>query len=126
MTTAAEQKEFITFSPALRADDELANYWLRQVTLRLRREPCWRWHECGLQAKDDTSLPPFADKVAASLDFTRFWEQKQRFFSNDVTALYLSEQIAAKPPLVATHDVDRGSFSWVVAQLSLDPAAIFL
>lgn len=127
MTMAAHQKEFVTFSPELRADDELANYWLRQVTLRLRRELCWRWHECGLQPKDGTSsLPPFADKVAASLDLTRFWEHKQRFFSSDVTARYLSEQIAAKPPLVATSGIAHGSFGWVVAQLRLDASAVFL
>lgn len=127
MTTVASQKEFITFSPELRADDELANYWLRQVTLRLRRELCWRWHDCGLQPKDDTiALPPFTDKTSASLDLTRFWEHKQRFFSSDVTARYLSEQIEAKPPLVATKDVARGSFAWVVEQLHLDAAAAFL
>jgi hypothetical protein len=127
MTTVADQKGFITFSPELRAADELANYWLRQVTLRLRRELCWRRHECGLQPKDDTTaLPPFTDKVAASLDLTRFWEHKQRFFSSDVTARYLSEQIAVKPPSVATNDVTRGSFAWVVAQLRLDAAAVFL
>lgn len=127
MTTVAPQKEFVTFSPELRADDELANYWLRQVMLRLRRELCWRWHECGMQPKDDTNtLPPFADKVAASLDLTRFWEHKQRFFSSDLTARYLSEQIAVKPPLIATSDIAQGSFAWVIAQLRLDSAAIFL
>lgn len=127
MRKALHKKEFVTFSPELRADDELANYWLRQVTLRLRREICWRWHECGLQPKDETStLPPFADKTTASLDLTRFWEHKQRFFSSDVTARYLSEQIAAKPPLVATRDITQGSFAWVVRQLDLDAAAMFL
>ncbi len=127
MTKVAQKKEFVTFSPELRADDELANYWLRQVTLRLRRELCWRWHECGLQPKDETSsLPPFGDKVAASLDLTRFWEHKQRFVLTDVTACYLSEQIAAKPPLVVPSDIARGSFAWVAAQLRLDAAAMFL
>lgn len=123
----AEQKEFITFSPELRADDELANYWLRQVTLRLRRELCWRWHECGLQPQADIAiLPPLADRVSASLDLTRFWEHKQRFFSSDVSARYLSEQIAASPPLLETGDIARGSFAWVVGQLRLDAAAVFL
>lgn len=126
MSTVAHNKEFITFSPELRANDELANYWMRQVTLRLRREVCWRWHECGLQPKDETSPAlPYADRVTESLDLTRFWEHKQRFFSNDVTARYLSEQIAAKPPTFAGA-VTRGSFAWVVSELHLDDAAAFL
>src|SRR5688572_20563072 len=127
MSTVAQQKEFITFSPALRAEDELANYWMRQVTLRLRREICWRWHECGLQAKDEnTSLPPFIDRVTESLDLTRFWEHKQTFFSTDVTALYLTKQIAIPPPPVREAGSARGSFAWVMSQLDLDAVATFL
>ncbi|HWP52948.1 MAG TPA: hypothetical protein VN476_02385, partial [Pyrinomonadaceae bacterium] len=125
--TVASKKKFVTFSPDLRADDPLANYWLRQVTLRLRRELCWRWHECGLAPKDETvSVPPFSDKTSASLDLTRFWEHKQRFFASDVTAHYLTEQIAAKAPSVSAGNTRRGSFSWAVKQLSLEPAAVFL
>jgi hypothetical protein len=125
--TAASKKKFVTFSPDLRADDPLANYWLRQVTLRLRRELCWRWHECGLTPKDENvSVPPFSDKTSAALDLTRFWEHKQKFFASDVTARYLTEQIVAKPPTVSAAGIRRGSFSWAVKQLSLDPAAVFL
>ena len=40
----------IVFSPNLRADDELANYWMRQAMLRTRREIAWIWHERGLGA----------------------------------------------------------------------------
>src|SRR5262249_1092982 len=98
MTTAEKKKIPVTFSPELRADDDLANYWLRQVMLRMRRELCWRWHECGLQPNETTSLPPFTDKLAESLDQTRFWEHKQAFFASDVTAHYLTEQIGAQPP----------------------------
>ena len=127
MSTAANPKEFVTFSPRLRADDELANYWLRQVTLRLRRELCWRWHECGLQPVDETTtLPPVADKVSAALDLSRFWEHKQRFFMSDVTARYLSEQIAAERPSVSENTVARGSFGWVCSQLELDSVSTFL
>lgn len=126
MPTIAHKKEFITFSPELRAGDELANYWMRQVTLRLRREVSWRWHECGLQPKDETSsLPPYADRVSDSLDLTRFWEHKQKFFANDVTAKYLTEQIEAPPPS-ATGKPVRGSFTWVVTELQLDDGAKFL
>ena len=127
MMTVAREKKFVTFSPDLQADDPLANYWLRQVTLRLRREVCWRWHECGLQPKEGTSsLPPFADQTAASLDLTRFWEHKQRFFATDITACYLTEQISATPPSRSAANIQRGSFSWAASQLRLDPVSIFL
>src|SRR5215813_1234158 len=122
----APQKKFVTFSPDLRADDPLANYWLRQVTLRLRRELCWRWHECGLQPKDETSLPPFSDKTSAALDLTRFWQHKQEFFATDVTAHYLTEQIEARPPSLSAANVRRGSFTWAAKQLGLDPVSMFL
>ncbi len=35
--------------PGVRGHDALAQYWLGQVTLRLRREVCWLWRERGLQ-----------------------------------------------------------------------------
>ena len=44
MTIAAPTPP-ISFLPTLSADDALAEYWLRNVTLRLRRELCWLWRE---------------------------------------------------------------------------------
>jgi len=59
----------IVFSPNLRADDELANYWMRQATLRSRREIAWIWHERGLGEKiQPGELPPVVDKASYSLD----------------------------------------------------------
>lgn len=99
MTAAKKKKkEFITFSPDLRAGDACANYWMRQATVRLRREICWCWHERGLQPVNDlTVLPPFSDKVSTTLDMSRFWAEKQDFYRTDTTAHYLTEQLQTKP-----------------------------
>ncbi len=120
------KKEPITFSPGLRADDASANYWLRQVTVRLRREVCWCWHERGL-LPDSTSanLPPFTDRTSESLNMTRFWEEKNKFFNTDQTARYLSEMLKADPPLADKH-CTKGSFGWVVKELDLDETNSFV
>lgn len=117
------QPSFITFSPNLRAVDESANYWMQQVTLRLRREICWRWYQQGATPNTAT-LPPSADPLTTSLDLTRYWTEKCQFFQTDVTAKYLSERLDVLPPLL-----DRpipGSMEWAIATLSLSPVAAFV
>jgi len=110
MTTAAKKQEFVTFSPNLRGDDPCANYWMRQVTFRLRREVCWCWHERGLQTlPGEGTLPPFSDKVSQVLDLSRFWAEKQNFYRSDPTAQYLTEQLTSTP-MPSTKDQARGSF----------------
>src|SRR5712692_376558 len=127
MKAVAKQKEFITFSPELRAADPLANYWMRQVTIRLRREICWCWQERGLQPSNaPATLPPFSDKVSTTLDLSRFWLEKQNFFLTDPTARYLTEQLDTKPPGTAPKNTGRGSFGWVVNELELDDVATFV
>ncbi len=113
----------VTFSPALRAADASANYWLRQVTLRLRREICWRWHQQGYSPAP-TTLPPVEDRLSESLDLSRYWQDKHHFFATDVTARYLSEQIGAIPEQSGTSL--QGSFGWVVDTLGLEDAAAFV
>jgi hypothetical protein len=122
------KQESVTFSPALRAGDALANHWLRQVTLRLRREVAWAWHERGYQQPPAApgALPPQSDRVQTALDMSRFWVEKQEFYSTDETARYLTEQINAKPPRAAKGGAAQGSFSWVVELLGLDDAAAFV
>jgi len=107
----------VTFSPHLQTADDLAAYWLRQVTVRLRREICWRPREpAGL-----------ADRLSDSLGMQRFWEEKQAFFHSDPTAKYLSDQLReARPPQGAKGRTQRGSFSWVIRRLKLDDAATFV
>ena len=126
MKVATKRKEFVTFSPELRAADACANYWMRQVTIRLRREICWCWHERGLQpVKDQAALPPFSDRVASTLDMSRFWLEKQNFFLTDPTARYLTEQLQPKPQALKKRH-GQGSFEWVVEQLELDDVAAFV
>lgn len=127
MKTAAQKKEFVTLSPDLRSEDACANYWMRQVTLRLRREVCWCWQERGTQApRSLAALPPFSDKAATSLDVSRFWLEKQDFYASDPTAKYLTEQLTAIPPPATQKGSVRGSFGWVVNELELDQLATFV
>jgi len=98
MEAVVSRKEFITFSPGLRADDPCANFWMRQVTIRLRREVCWCWHERGLQPADGSTLPPFSNRVSTTLDMSRFWAEKRHFYVSDPTARYLTQQLDTKPP----------------------------
>jgi hypothetical protein len=121
------EKDFVTFSPRLFADDDCANYWMQQVTLRLRREVCWCWHERGLQpAPHEAALPPFADKASAVLDMSRFWEEKQNFYLRNPTARYLTEKLDAKPPKMPRKKLVRGSFGWVVDYLKLEDVEAFV
>ena len=116
----------VTFSPDLYAHDACANYWIRQVTTRLRREICWIWHERGLHSYSQTStLPPFEDKIPAILDMSRFREEKQKFFKVDPTARYLTEQLESDIPCLGQLPV-RGSFEWAANRLGLDDVSCFV
>lgn len=124
-TRKKKQSRPIIFSPRLRADDEWANYWMRQATLKLRREVTWLWSERGLLLPENSNaLPPFADRASVSLDLSRFWGEKQEFYRSDVTAKYLTEQLESdtRPKKKA---VSRGSFGWVIQDLKLEDVAAF-
>ena len=116
--------EACAFSPSLAATQPLANYWLRQVMLRLRREVCWMWYE-RTGAEPTGITPPRIDTLSDSLDRSRYWDDKQHFFFDDPTARYLTDEISTPPPTPEGAPT-RGSFGWVVDQLALDPASIFL
>lgn len=113
------------FSPALQTDDALTGYWMRQVTGRLRREVCWRQHlsrmACG---SEEVSSAATQDPAWAALTLSRYWEEKQRFFSADLTAAYLTEQLGTSPPDDAEGPA-RGSLGWVIQELDLEEAACF-
>ena len=116
--------ESVVFSPNLRADDELANYWMRQAMLRTRREIAWIWHERGLGASlQPGELPPVVDKASESLDLSRHWAEKQLFFANNVAAKYLTDQLDEPPP--RPQNLRRGSFNWVADELALDEVTAF-
>ena len=81
----------VAFLPGAGGDDALAQYWLRQVTLRLRREVCWLWRERRLQSgADDASALGAAAvrriRALGALDLARYERDKQAFFADDVTA----------------------------------------
>jgi hypothetical protein len=125
MKALAKQQEFITFSPDLRAADACANYWMRQVTIRLRREICWCWHERGQQPGSGAAvLPPFSDKVLGTLDQSRFWAEKRNFYLSDPTARYLTEQLNTGYRS-GNERAAQGSFGWVLETLGLDDVSAF-
>ena len=101
----------ITFLPGVRGGDVLAQYWLGQVSWRLRRELCWLWRE---------------PRATDALDLMRYDADKRAFFASDVTARHLSELVAAGEPDEAG-DIDiRGSFGWLVSELHLQPVERFI
>lgn len=127
MTVAARQP---TFLPTVTTGDPLAAYWLRQVTLRLRREVGWLWRERGVvPAPEGESLggvlPPYADRLESALDLTRHAVEKRRYLAEDTTAAHLSRMIAEPAP--GDRGVaERGTFSWVARHLKLSEVECFV
>ena len=127
MQSVAHQKEFVAFTPELRAADTWANYWMRQVTVRLRREVAWCWHERGVQPSSDPGiLPPYTDKLSTILDLSRFYGEKQDFFLTDPAARYLTDQLTHEPAHDPIQSPTRGSFGWVVKEFALPDVASFI
>ena len=115
-----------SMNPDLGVDDPVCAHWLAQVTLRLRREIAWCWHQRGSGgAAAPGTLPPFTDPVQDSLDLTRFREGKRAFFAEDLTARYLSERIAEldAPRLRLSR---QGDWTWMARTCELTPAAQFV
>lgn len=131
LALAHERAGPATFQPELHCADALGHYWLRQATLRLRREVAWLWHERAAQTgapeagpSAEGRLPPFSDRALASLDLTRYATDRRAFFARDVAAAHLSELIAAPPPRALP--APRGSFSWVAHTLELSAPECFV
>src|SRR5262245_1210716 len=123
--TMASSPTHVTFSPGLASAEASANYWMQQVTIRLRREICWHWQErTGAPAPAPTALPPVGDRLGESLDLTRYWDAKRAFFVTDTTASYLSELLHAAPPTLEVAP-GRGAFRWVVETLRLNAVSTF-
>ncbi|HAG81442.1 MAG TPA: hypothetical protein DCL61_09770, partial [Cyanobacteria bacterium UBA12227] len=114
-----------TFSPSLQTEDPLANYWLRQVTVRLRREICWRWYlQDGITVASSSLLPPLTNKLTDALDMSRYSEEKFQFYQSDPTGKYLTDKLTVERP--TNYPAVRGSFSWVVDTLRLEQASSFI
>ena len=113
-------------NPELEVRDPLCAQWLAQVTLRLRREVAWCWHQRGAGTVAGAgALPPLADPVQDSLDLSRFGEDRRAFFASDVAARYLSDRIGALelPRLRLSR---RGDWTWLARECKLTPAAQFV
>lgn len=110
--------------PALAPADPGVRYWLAQVTLRLRREVAWAWHQRGADAAAPGALPPFTDAAQDSLDLLRHRGEKQAFFAGDTTARYLTDRLAAllRPETVEPQD----RWDAIARALQLDPGAQFV
>lgn len=124
MTTIVDKIGAVTFAPKLMVDDPNGEYWLQQVSLRLRREVCWLWHERGLLPhQQQEGLPPCSDKASTSLSQTRNQQKKERFFHDDPTGHYLTNQIEhlSRPKTVPAF----GSFGWVIDELLLSDTSAF-
>jgi ATPase family protein associated with various cellular activities (AAA) len=115
----------VAFTPGVTIGDSCAAAWMQQVTLRLRREVSWRWHQRGVAQPDVGRLTPTdgASPVQESLDRLRYWDARRSFFETDVSAAYLTRKIGATA--VSNTHPTRGSFGWVVETLALDDVASF-
>ncbi len=114
-----------TFQPLLQVGDALSEYWLRQVTVRLRREIAWLWYQRTGERNAPDKLPPFTEPLPEALDQTRFAAQRARFFREDETAGYLTELLREAPPETRGQPA-RGSFTWVARELNLTPLDRFV
>jgi hypothetical protein len=124
--SALREPRAVAFNPNIALTDPATSFWLAQVTLRLRRELTWCWHQrSGGVAMPPGALPAPADPVQDSLDLVRFQDDKIAFFATDVTARYLSQRIAA---LVYPSRCPsaRGTWDWIARELDLTAAAQFV
>jgi hypothetical protein len=124
-------REPVTFLPRAGGNDVLARYWLRQVTLRLRREVCWLWRERLAQGVSPPlpqprshDVPPFVEPAQGALDLSRYEHDKRTFFADDITARHLSDLLAEPVPDIAAPE--RGGFGWVVLELALASEEAFV
>jgi hypothetical protein len=111
-------------NPRVDVADASVAHWLRQATVRLRREVAWCWANRTGEIVH-AGLPPLVDAAAANLDLTRYDADKRRFFESDVTARYLTEQLRVAEPASTVHPA-RGGWDWLVRELELTPAAQFV
>jgi hypothetical protein len=111
----------VTLSPALHPGDAVAAHWLRQVTVRLRREVTWLRHARG---GAEGAFPGPGDRLQHALDLARFRDDKADFFAADPTAAWLTQLLREGEP--RARSPERGTFGWAAEELELDAAGRFL
>lgn len=110
-------------TPNLTIADPSAAYWVAQVTLRLRREISWCWHQRTLQPDPaNGKLPPPGDPAAENLDLTRYENQKKTFFAHDPAARYLTDEISS----LKQHKDHQSRWRMVGRELDFDRSAEFV
>jgi len=114
----------ISFTPGLDVNDSLANYWLHQVSTRLRREICWIRVERGTSESQQEYLPTFTDQESYALGLGRFYEKKSEFMQTDATAKYLTSQLEVSPPTPTEYHY--GSFGWLKETFGLNDTSCFI
>lgn len=113
-------------TPGIRVDDPVLVFWLSQVNLRVRREVCWAWQQrVGHADPHSGALPPVTDAAAANLDLVRYVAARERFFTEDPAASFLTEKLAELEEPVLD-DPARGSWTWLAKSLGLNPAEQFV
>ena len=126
MTIKKESPRSVTFTPGLTVADPLGEYWLNQVTVRLRREIYWCQIERGVAPNDNQRLLPiFVDKESEILSMSKFSDLKRKFLLSDPTALYMTGLLKEKAPKMYDGIV-YGSFSWIKKTLKLDDFSCFV
>ncbi|MCB9706302.1 MAG: ATP-binding protein [Myxococcales bacterium] len=87
----------------------------------------WRWHAQGGSPPPSAGplLPDPRDRLLDALDRGRYLDEQRRFFTEDPTGRYLSDEIAAPPPVALAGAAPRGSLRWVAEALDLSPVARF-
>ncbi|MEQ9498468.1 MAG: AAA family ATPase [Deltaproteobacteria bacterium] len=113
MTTSAE-----VLTPGVHVEDVVAQHWMRQAVVRLRREVTWQQHLRRGRLRRTTT----AD--LDGLDLVRYAAERTRFFTEDATAAYLTDLLSAEAPTVEAPR--RGTFAWLRSTLDLDDAAAFV
>jgi len=115
MAGASQQAIFASLTEGLTPEDEFTCAWLTQVVLRMRRELSWLWRKHER-----------IDWVAESLQRHSTAAQRRKFFAEDAGARYLDERIRETKMPLRDDDAPRGSFAWLVRELDLPGAEIFV
>ncbi len=119
LRAALRAKRQSAFTPGLECRDGFTAYWLEQVVLRMRRELCWAWRQ-----NPAAQILNATDAIAEVVQRNSLEEQRKRFFAEDETARYLSEQIAASSARRRSR-ASRGSFQWLAQELKLSGGEVF-
>lgn len=111
----ADEDLYSSLTEGLAPRDEFTRAWLTQAILRMRRELCWLWRK----------REPI-DRLADSLERRSASLERRKFFAEDPAARYLDQRIRETKMPLRSRSSRRGSFAWLVRDLDLSRAEIFV